>query len=58
MTHNPNSTTHFACNERMEEYGGNVKCCGCIKHECKAYAYTDPRYESDFDRFFKENPIV
>ena len=27
--------THFACQERSEELGGKVTCCGCIGHKCK-----------------------
>lgn len=35
MKHSESSTTHWACQERLEEFGGETTCCGCIEHECK-----------------------
>lgn len=34
MIHTPESTTHWACEKRLEEEGGKVTCCACEKHEC------------------------
>lgn len=28
------STTHFACKERLDEYGGKTLGCCCVGHEC------------------------
>jgi hypothetical protein len=33
MTHTPESTTHWACQKRLAEYGGESKCCACYPHE-------------------------
>lgn len=27
--HSKNSTTHWACDEKMEKYGGRSTCCAC-----------------------------
>ena len=31
--HTPESTTHWACQKRMDEEGGQARCCGCVSHE-------------------------
>ena len=28
-------TTHYACPEMMEKFGGKAECCRCNGHECK-----------------------
>lgn len=33
MTHTPESTTHWACQRRLAEYGGESKCCACYPHK-------------------------
>lgn len=25
--------THFVCDKKLKEEGGNAKCCGCFPHE-------------------------
>lgn len=33
MKHTPQSTTHWACQNRLDKEGGQAKCCDCHKHE-------------------------
>ena len=33
MKHTPESTTHWACQKRLEKDGGNSKCCSCHPHD-------------------------
>lgn len=35
-------TTHYACKEVMEKYGGEAMCCHCTRHRC------EPEWE-DYD---------
>jgi len=38
MTHSPKSTTHFVCNERMDNIcRDGVVCCACCSHECEIH---------------------
>jgi hypothetical protein len=34
MKHTPKSTTHWACQKKMEELGGQAPCCACNNHDC------------------------
>lgn len=33
MNHTPESTTHWACQKRLDKDGGESKCCSCVPHK-------------------------
>lgn len=39
MTHTPQSTTHWACDEMLKDKEVKYQCCGCMNHKCKKKEY-------------------
>lgn len=39
--HTPESTTHWACDDILQN-DQEVYCCGCTQHECKKYITYNP----------------
>lgn len=44
-------TTHYACKEVMDKYGGEAMCCHCTKHRCKVAQSPKPWMAAEIEKW-------